>query len=233
MLERVAGPGQAIISVDATLNFDQITRTLQSVVPVGQGDSAGGVARRRESRTRAAPNTETTTAGAANDSSSLEVEYEFGKRLEQVATAPGALVRLSIGVVVPGSLTPERESRLLQLVRVSAGIDAARGDTVIVDSLDRITGPNSSSSPAQANSQPVPIDPASDAGPNSLGAAKTLSMRSLALAMVALLVALAAAMFVALWWRNSRELPASAKEKLLAEIVATLEGARSESVKRI
>lgn len=239
VLARVVGPGQAIVSVDAALNFDQITHTLQTIVPVdsGSAEKNGGLVRRRESRTRAPGPVETAaTGGGAQDSTSIDVEYEFGKRLEQVATAPGTLVRLSVGVIVPGPLTPERESRLLQLVRATVGIDTTRGDAVVVDSLDRIASPTNSIHGEPEVSATVDLSPPrNDTG---LEDASAVSRSAFAVdawvvfvGLLTVLLSLAAAAF--LWRRRNQALSPHAREALLADIVATLDGARSDAARHV
>jgi flagellar M-ring protein FliF len=86
--------------------------------------------------------TNATEAAAAprTPSSTTEVEYEYGRRIDEVIAAPGALSRLNVGVIVPGELTEEKRSRIAELVRVAAGIDSTRGDAVSVQPLSQIGG---------------------------------------------------------------------------------------------
>jgi flagellar M-ring protein FliF len=134
LLDRAYGPGRAIVSVDATLNFDEVRRTVQDLLP----PTGTNVRRRRQ-----------TNGGAAlADSSSgfedatavmrgiTDTEYDYGRRVEQVVAAPGGVTRLSVGVIVPGATDPVTQSRIEDLVRVAAGISDERGDIVVVQSLD-------------------------------------------------------------------------------------------------
>jgi flagellar M-ring protein FliF len=74
-------------------------------------------------------------AARSPTNSSLEVEYEYGKRLEEVITAPGGLVRLSIGIIVPEAIDPSRKQKIEEIVRAAAGVDDTRGDVISVQSV--------------------------------------------------------------------------------------------------
>jgi flagellar M-ring protein FliF len=74
-------------------------------------------------------------AARSPTNSSLEVEYEYGKRLEEVITAPGGLVRLSIGIIVPEATDTTRKQKIEEIVRAAAGVDDTRGDVISVQSV--------------------------------------------------------------------------------------------------
>jgi flagellar M-ring protein FliF len=237
LFDRTFGPGRAIVTVDATLNFDQVRRTVQDLAPLT--DRSGAVVQRRQVRasdgTEAEPLTFDTGARAPGRSSSTdEVTFEYGRRVEQVVAAPGGLSRLSVGVVVPGTLDPERRSRILALVRAAAGIDPARGDTVVVESL---------SSTVEAASPVVgaPIEGTAAlaaAGEGGVAdAAPTASVPARAAAAgpgwslrwfdAVLLAALAAAIVLAAAaWRSrsaaARAAPSAGREQLLADLERAL-----------
>jgi flagellar M-ring protein FliF len=147
LLDRTYGPGRAIVSVDATLNFDEVRRTVQDLVPA---PSQGNVRRRRQ-----------TTAGSVADPASgfdntpavprgtSDVEYDYGRSIEQVVAAPGGVTRLSVGVIVPADTDRGAQERIEDLVRVAAGIDDARGDVVVVQSIEGL-GASANEPPAVA-----------------------------------------------------------------------------------
>lgn len=142
LLDSAFGPGQAIVSVDASLNFDASKTTIQDLLPGADADGAGRVTRRRQV-TGSAPqpvwtNASETAAAPRSPNSTVEVEYEYGRRIDEVIAAPGALSRLNVGVIVPGELTEEKRARITDLVRVAAGIDSKRGDAVSVQPLSQI-----------------------------------------------------------------------------------------------
>lgn len=145
LLDSAFGPGQAIVSVDANLNFDATKTTIQDLLPAaGDADGQGRVVRRRQVTGSASArpmwtNAVEEAATPRTPSSSSEVEYEYGRRIDEVIAAPGALSRLSVGVIVPGELTEEKRTRIAELVRVAAGIDATRGDAVSVQPLSQLS----------------------------------------------------------------------------------------------
>lgn len=174
VLDRAFGPGQAIVSVDATLNFDEIRRTDQNIVPLhGRGDEVGAVVRRRESTYRqpsgtAAAKTSDTTgerpaeASGGTLTSTNEVEYELSKSGEQVLSTPGGIRRISIGVIVPQTLTDDQLGRIRQIVSMAVGFNAERGDAISVEPLSRImTKPTASaalvSPPAAVTPEQLPL----------------------------------------------------------------------------
>jgi flagellar M-ring protein FliF len=134
LLDRTYGPGRAIVSVDATLNFDEVRRTVQDLIPA---PSQGNVRRRRQTTggTLADPSSGFDTATAVARGTS-DTEYDYGRSVEQVVAAPGGVTRLSVGVIVPGDTDRGAQERIEELVRVAAGIDDARGDVVVVQSIE-------------------------------------------------------------------------------------------------
>jgi flagellar M-ring protein FliF len=151
VLDRAFGPGQAIVSVDATLNFDEIRRTDQSIVPLrGHGDEVGAVVRRRESIYRqpsGAGAAAVKTADTGGDrpaevagtlTSTNEVEYELSKSGEQVLSTPGGIRRISVGVIVPQMLTDDQLGHVRDIVSMAVGFNAERGDAISVEPLSRI-----------------------------------------------------------------------------------------------
>jgi flagellar M-ring protein FliF len=147
VMDRTFGPGQAIVSVDVTLNFDEMKHTQQEVLPVrgAKGDELGIAVRRRQAVNRHGGSGGITAAdtngvngvgGALN--STTEVEYEFGRRVEEVVTAPGGIRRLSLGVVVPRALGDEQMARVRSLVAMAAGLNEQRGDAIAVHSIDQL-----------------------------------------------------------------------------------------------
>jgi flagellar M-ring protein FliF len=150
VLEKAVGAGQALASVDVTLNMDQVRVTTEDVIPAldTRGTTATGVlVRERESaRDTAAPDARSVDArGARGSSMQRDAEYQAGRRMEQVVTQPGAIRRLHVVAVVRQALGDEQKEQLQRLVAAAVGAQAERGDTVVLQSLQ----------PAPAELQPV------------------------------------------------------------------------------
>jgi flagellar M-ring protein FliF len=182
LLDRTYGPGQAMVSVDVTLNYDEIRRTEQSITPVGgRGAEVGAVVRRRESLYRQ-PSAQNGGQAAgqplakSNDAtlerssepngtltSTTDVEYELSKTAEQVLSTPGGIRRLSIGVIVPPTLSEDQLDRIRQVVSMAVGFNPSRGDAITVQPLDRLLARPAGASAAEA---PAPAaDMAAIGGP--------------------------------------------------------------------
>src|SRR3954468_12337118 len=75
LLDRAYGPGRAIVSVDATLNFDEVRRTVQDLLP-----SNGTNVRRRRQTTAGTGGVDpgTTFATDAAPGGTTDTEYDYG-----------------------------------------------------------------------------------------------------------------------------------------------------------
>jgi flagellar M-ring protein FliF len=158
LLDDALGPGKAIVSVDVALNYDQVKTTREDVVAadVGKGGEVTGVmVRKRQSQSgpdTARSDGQVAASASVRDmtsSSSMDVEYQVGRRIEQIVSEPGAIRRVSVGVLLHGEVTPTRMEQIKEVVRMAAGIDAQRGDAIAVHSVDRVA------SDAAAGLQPV------------------------------------------------------------------------------
>ncbi len=231
LLDDALGPGQAIVSVDATVNFDEVRRTVQDLLPAhdGNGNAGGWVTRRRTSSSTSPsmtaglgdPEAEASPAGSVNQ----ESDYQYGSRVEQVVSAPGGLSRLTIAVVVRPPLSAEEQGRLRDLVRMSSGLSEARGDTVVLQSLAAVHGGSVALTPTGG--------PPTVAAPVGGAPARSPTASSVAVAsQLPWWVALAALLIVAtgfLFWRRFAPPPAMSNEeraRLLAEIRAALAAAQ-------
>jgi flagellar M-ring protein FliF len=165
VLDRAFGPGQAIVSIDVALNSDEIRLTRQDVVPAAGGgrEQATGVlvhkreVLQRQSRPQTLKVLDGEAAGARREdaqyNSTLESSYEVSRRVEQIVTSPGSIRRISVGIVLPRSVSPSVAAKIEDLVTMAAGLETqTRGDAIAVHSLDQAL-------PMQAQSaapEPVP-----------------------------------------------------------------------------
>ncbi|HVI96822.1 MAG TPA: flagellar basal-body MS-ring/collar protein FliF [Anaeromyxobacter sp.] len=148
VLERALGAGQALASVDVTLDMDRVQTTTEDVVAApGKGDrgQTGVVVREREtSREVAAPLARGSADGSSapvGGSSQREVEYAVGRRVEQVMSQPGSIRRLHVVAVVRKALDAAQERQIRDLVAASVGASPERGDTVVVQPMDALPAP--------------------------------------------------------------------------------------------
>ena len=139
VLERAFGAGQALVTVDVTLNMDQTRVTTEEVLggPVLNGQAQSGViVRQREvSRDSGPPLKSESDLAGRGGSSQRDVEYQVGRRVEQVATRPGAIRRVQVAAVVRKAMNAHQLEQMKVLVATAVGAVAERGDTVVVQSM--------------------------------------------------------------------------------------------------
>jgi flagellar M-ring protein FliF len=141
VLDRSFGVGQALASVDVTLNMDQIRTTTEDVLPAAtrSGLQATGVVVREREVLRdngASPDSKVSEAGSSRSGSAQrDVEYAVGRRVEQVVSQPGSIRRIQVVAVVRKALDATQEEQLRKVIAAAAGASTDRGDAVVVQSL--------------------------------------------------------------------------------------------------
>ena len=139
VLERAFGPGQAMASVDVTLNMDQVRVTTEDVLgapgPAGQSQAGVMVREREVARDVGAPLNGHTGAGGRASNSQREVDYQVGRRVEQVVSQPGAVRRLNVVALIRQRIDDAQTEQLRVLVAAAVGAVPERGDAVVVQSL--------------------------------------------------------------------------------------------------
>lgn len=180
VMDRTYGVGQAIVSVDVTLNFDEIHRTDQEVMPITSpaGEATGVLIRKRQSLYRqdregaakAVEGADTASPGS-NLNSTSEVEYEVSRRVQQVVTAPGGIKRISVGVVLPKTLASDQLENVRQMVTMAAGLSQERGDAIVVHGIDQLLERDVKAPPGPAQS----ADLTTENGSNLAGLSNLIS----------------------------------------------------------
>ena len=230
LLDRAYGAGQALVSVDVTLNFDDIKSTVQDVVPVrGGANGEGAITRKRQVETGSTPTQVVASEAAAavnakGSTATTEIEYEFGRRLEQVIAAPGSISRMSVGVIVPGALDDAKRQRIMDLVRVAAGANSARGDAIVVEPLDELAaGGASHSTPAAGEVSVAPEVETPVVSAPKEPVRSVFSMWTPVIAVVVIAAALIAGLFVGRGTSRTRKLLTHAeRQQLLLELESAL-----------
>jgi flagellar M-ring protein FliF len=230
VLERAFGAGQVLASVDVTLNMDQTRVTTEDVLgaPSRTGQPATGVVvREREmDRDSAPPLGSRGDASARGGSNQHEVEYQVGRRVEQVATQPGAIRRLHVVAVIRQALDERQIEQMRTLVAAAVGAVPERGDSVVVQSLAAFQPAN--------HVQPAAIGLADEAG--SVPAAHTQATAPTSKVpelpvwwWLAAAVMVGTALSAVAWWAfgrrgNPKTLSAHERELLLGQIQRWLDG---------
>ncbi len=149
MLDKVLGPGHAVVRVNAQLNFDTRTTTSQKYVSASgvpplslatstenyNGAAAGSGGALGQTYPTLTPAAGATGAGSYARSQQT-VDNAVGSIVESAQAAPGTVQRLTVAVVLDSTTATKLDStQISSLVGNAVGLDTARGDSVVVNSL--------------------------------------------------------------------------------------------------
>lgn len=163
VLEQAFGKGQALATVDVTLNMDHVRVTTEDVLPAPSrgSDSRGVIVKERESvrDTAAGSSTDATRPGGGSGSSTQrDVDYQVGRRVEQVTSQAGSIRKIQVVAVVRQSLDASQEDKVRRMLAAAVGANVERGDLVVVQSLNALVPAAAASQAAAA----VPSDMATE-----------------------------------------------------------------------
>lgn len=136
MLDAVLGPGNAIVRVNASLDFNQVEKTTE------QFDPNSVVLSEQTMQQHASVPGDTSTNNSAQTNS--VTNYDVGKTVEKIVGTVGGIKRLSLAVLVNGKYTAidkggtrtveytprsqQEISQLTDIVKTAVGFDPTRGD---------------------------------------------------------------------------------------------------------
>lgn len=234
VLDKAFGAGQALASVDVTLNMDQLRVTTEEVIanPARTGLPATGVVtREREILREAAPSLEARAGDvglARGRQSQREVDYQVGKRVEHLTSTPGAIRRIQVVAIVRRPLEAAQLDQLRVLVSAAVGAIAERGDQVVVQSLAGL------GASAGQGALPATLDegfesdlalPASSASNDRTNVRSEVAIRSdraIAVSLALLMLAVLAFGFTWAWSRRQTSMTLAQREAALARVQAWL-----------
>ena len=164
MLEKVLGPGQAIVRVSAEINFDTTSSTAEKYDPDGQvirtqtkndestiattssSTSAVGISANTSTDTNSVRSGSSPVNNSDNHKTTSTVEYEINKTVSSLTQAAGGIKRLSAAVTVAAQYdgtgtdrkvvnrSPEELDKLKQIVIGAIGIQTG-ADNIRNDTL--------------------------------------------------------------------------------------------------
>lgn len=149
MLEKVRGPGKAVVRVSADFDFDQVETSVKeygdSVLRSEQtkeensestfpgGDIVGSESNLPQlSSYQGIDNQGTSTV----EKSEAIKNYEIDEMVENRKKAQGKIEQISIAVIVDGIITEDEKENLEEIVANASGMDFDRGDSVSVIGMD-------------------------------------------------------------------------------------------------
>lgn len=148
MLDKILGPNRSIVQATVEMDWTQREITSNTYSPTevalrssqtinessNGGGTNGGVA--GAASNLPTPVATTTGTGAENYQRSEEtLNYEVSQVQSHEVTAPGEVSRISVSVMVDGVSDPAQMDIIKSAVQVAAGIDTARGDQIVVESM--------------------------------------------------------------------------------------------------
>lgn len=136
VLEQALGPGQALASVDVSLNMDQMRVTTEDILPAN-ASATGVVVRERETLggQGSAGDIRNQDSSRSAGVRQRETDYHAGKRVEQIVSQPGSIRRIQVLAVLRPELDAARREQLRALVSAAVGVMQERGDVVVVESF--------------------------------------------------------------------------------------------------
>ncbi|MEN6641477.1 MAG: flagellar basal-body MS-ring/collar protein FliF [Armatimonadia bacterium] len=153
MLDSVLGPNQAVVRVQAQLDFNAEEVKDENIVPVADGKGLVTTEKVKEEQYQGSqrggsgsmglqPNVGVAGAGSgpgpeggAYVQRDETRQYEFSRRTSSLVKAPGALKNLTVAAVIDENLTPSAEDQVKQVITAAAGLDVDRGDVVTVERM--------------------------------------------------------------------------------------------------
>jgi flagellar M-ring protein FliF len=145
MLAQVYGPGKVVVRVAASLNFDETHRESTTYAPETATPVNESEVTETYSGTGTPPGGTAGVTGAEGTSDSTTNEYErietssqsvVDQVVEKATQAPGTVERLTAAAIIDETLQPAPDTQTVRdLVAAAIGVDEARGDDVVVQSL--------------------------------------------------------------------------------------------------
>ncbi|MBV8659140.1 MAG: flagellar M-ring protein FliF [Burkholderiales bacterium] len=240
VLDRTFGAGQSIASVDVVFNHDHTKVTTENVLGSSGGENGdvptGVIVHERESSHDAPSDTPGAAHASGGESSSHDVDYQVGRRVEQVVSGPGTVSKINVAVVVKQTMDAAQIERIRDLVAMAAGINKARGDGIAVYSVNQFASAGGVGTPlATTGASAAAALPTPDAVNLDMEEpAPTAPSKPSRFNPPLLVAAMAILGFVLIIWRGKRPtqpttLDAAQREQLLARLRGWLNEARTQS----
>jgi flagellar M-ring protein FliF len=147
MINAAVGSGHSVVTVNADLDFDKTSTTKNSYTydpkapPLSKQETtekytgnqagAGGTLGAGTAATAATG----TTAGGSYAKTNATVDNALGTVTQTTQNAPGSVNKLSIAVLLDGSVKNVDTAGLETLVRSAVGLNAARGDSLAIQAM--------------------------------------------------------------------------------------------------
>ena len=135
LLGRALHTDNFIVSVNVRLNYDKVKQVSERLLSQGRDGNGLLVHERINTTAKSSDDADTSHAHGAPGSSDRELDYAHGREQSEVERAPGGIERISVGIVLPSTVSAVDQKRLSGLVSAGLGLDEKRGDTVDVAAM--------------------------------------------------------------------------------------------------
>ncbi len=142
VLEHSFGKGNSIVKVDVTLDHNKSKTTSEKILGADGVNNRGVLTRKRETISKQPLVKGEVKKGSKvqkNESSTTELDYKVGREIKESVTAPGAITKISVGVILPAGTSSSQVNKALELVSMVVGINKERGDKIFVQTLSEST----------------------------------------------------------------------------------------------
>lgn len=133
LIARALSTTDFTVSVAVRINYDKVHRVSNRVL--GDGHTGHGVLVSEKTSTQVSPDSAASTDHGRSGVRNHEVTYAHGQESEEIDQAPGQIEQISVGIVVPKTLTNDQVASLDQVISAGLGLDAKRGDHVDIASM--------------------------------------------------------------------------------------------------
>jgi len=136
LLTRALHRSDFTVSVAVQLNYDRVKRVQEQLLTQGK-NGKGVLVHEKTDSSRPSGNQGPEGSRGADTAgvTSRDVEYAHGTMQEEIEEAPGRVQRISVGVVIPGTLTSADIKQLSDVIAAGIGLDASRGDRVDIAAI--------------------------------------------------------------------------------------------------
>jgi flagellar M-ring protein FliF len=155
LVSRMTGPSKVAVTVEATLDLDEVQTTTENFEPIGENPEQGQVLSENTSTeeygnvtqagdtgvlgpdgAETAPDEETTGQDTDYRKEDVARQYALDREVEQTTEVPGTVEKLHVAVLLDEeSVTAEQATQIEEMIATAAGIDPDRGDSVNITRL--------------------------------------------------------------------------------------------------
>ncbi len=148
LLDKILGPNRSIVQATVEMDWTQREMTSNTYAPtqvalrssqiINESSSDGGASGGVPGAVSNLPTPVATTTGAGTSMyqrSEETLNYEVSQTQLHEISAPGTINRISVSVMVDDITDPAQLASIKSAVEVAAGVDATRGDQIVVESF--------------------------------------------------------------------------------------------------